>query len=230
LPIAALFVFLKYKSSDEYTLYLIIITFLVFPALSNPIAQMVRPKILFWLGKVALILFLPYDVLFLLGFSFRGDHIDACIFSFEYMIFCTATWYSFNAQNLCSKILRIAGTIVISFFFLIGFLGIWLFAYASQEYEPDKIFHLTSDGKSYETRRYSFGGVLSSDTRYTFDTYRYYRYLPIERKIDETDFFDEQTELDIGEDSLQISIQKDVNNRTLLFKSTNRHNFIKLLD
>lgn len=74
------------------------------------------------------------------------------------------------------------------------------------EYEADRIFHFESNNKNYETRRYSFGGATLSDTRYTFETYREFKYLPIEHKVDKTSFLDTKTYLDISEPQLKIKV------------------------
>ena len=105
-----------------------------------------------------------------------------------------------------------------------------MFIVISGDYETDKIFHFVSNNKTYETRRYSLGFVTLIDTRYTFITYRTYKYFPFEKKIDTTDFFDDKTDLQISEDNLKISVDNTGNKEKIVFTSTNGHKYSKSLN
>ncbi|MCX6352868.1 MAG: hypothetical protein NTX03_13570 [Bacteroidetes bacterium] len=111
---------------------------------------------------------------------------------------------------------------------IIGVIGSILFLVISQDYESDKKFNFTDEGKSYETRRYSFGFATLDDTRYTFETYRTFKYLPFEILIDKTNFFDTKTKLNIGGE-IKIEVKENGNIETITFKSPNGNTFSKTL-
>jgi len=147
----------------------------------------------------------------------------------EYFVFCFAIFLLFEMDTIriFSRIFRWLGLLAISLAFIYGGIGVFLFAVESQDYEADRIFHFGSDGKNYETRRYSFGFATLVDTRYTFETYRYYCYFPFEKKIDKSDFFGLKTNLNIGEDALKINIVNAGSSQQLVFKSTDGKFFVK---
>lgn len=109
-------------------------------------------------------------------------------------------------------------------------MGIFIFLFISQDFEIDKVFKFENNGKQYETRSHSFGGATLSDTRYTFETYRIFKYLPLEHKLDKTDFFDDKTDLNIGDLGLKISIIENKKSRKIIFQSSNGNIFSKLLN
>lgn len=128
------------------------------------------------------------------------------------------------------KFFKIVGRIGISLGIVVGAIGILLFPVISQDYEADKTYSFTSNNKTYQTRRFSFGTVGSIDTRYTFETFRQYKYLPFEEKIDKTDFFDTKTPLDIAEDKLEIAVKAYNNKQKITFKDKEGNVFSKMLD
>ena len=168
--------------------------------------------------------------MFVFGYSLKGDYVDYFVFSLEYLAFCVTVVLLFKSTNIYAKIFRVFGTIAISFGFIIGLIGILMFIAISQDYEADKFFYFESNSKTYETRRYSFDFATLANTRYTFKTYRTFKYLPIEKKIDTTDFFDDKTDLQIDENDLKISLFNADNKQQILFKSTNGHTFSKSLN
>ena len=105
-----------------------------------------------------------------------------------------------------------------------------MFPAISQDYETDKTFHFISNDKIYETRRFSFGTIGSIDTRYTFEIYRDFKYLPIEHKVDKTYFFETKTDLDISEQGLKISILDSGIAEQIIFKSSNGKFFLKSIN
>jgi len=125
---------------------------------------------------------------------------------------------------------KVVGIVSISLGIIIGTVGIFMFPAIFQDYETDKTFHFISNDKIYETRRFSFGTVGSIDTRYTFETYRDFNYLPIENKVDKTDFFETKTDLDISEQGLKISILDSGIAEQIIFKSSNGKFFLKSIN
>jgi hypothetical protein len=210
--------------------YIFLVTFLVFPIIGIILSKQIVLNRFLKIRAPVVAFFLTHNILFIFGYSLKGDYIDYFIFSIEYLVFCLTISLLFKANNIFAKIVRIAGTIAISLGFIVGLIGILLFIFIAQDYETDKVFHFTSKGKKFETRRYSFGGATLSDTRYTFETYRNYKYFPLERKIDKTDFFDTKTNLNIDEDELKISINRVDTKEQIIFQSTNGHTFSKSLD
>jgi hypothetical protein len=214
----------------DTTYYLLLLTFLAYPIVGLILSRFITLDKISNLIKPTILLFLIYNVFFAIGYSLKGDYADYIIFSIEYLAFCFATCLSFKIKNTYVKAFRVVGTIVISFGFIIGLIGIFMFIPISQDFESDKIFHFISNDKTYETRRYSFGFATLSDTRYTFKTFRVYKYLPFEKKIDKTNFFDTKTDLLIYEDALKISIIDSGDRKQIRFISTNGRTFSKFLN
>lgn len=98
------------------------------------------------------------------------------------------------------------------------------------DYQADRIFHFESSNENYEIRRYSFGFATSSDTKYTFETYRKFQYLPIEHKIDRSIFFDDKTDLDISEPQLKIGVVENEKVKQIVFRSSNGKMFVKSIN
>jgi hypothetical protein len=210
--------------------FLFIITLLVFPFLGLILAKKI-PLAAFPKASKALALLLPiHNTLFFLGFSLKGDYIDYFIFSAEYLIICFAVSALFKSASIYAQIFRTIGLIGVCLGFVGGLFGTFLFAVLSQDFESDKQFTFESNGITYETRRYSFDFPTAGDRRYTFETYRDYEYLPVERKLDTTNFSSMDTELAISEDELQIIISKAGSRENLVFKSSNGQSFSKLLN
>ena len=214
----------------DTTYYLLLQTFLIFPLLALVIAINFRPKKLFDSFKIAGAFFLIQNILFLFGFSLRDDYVDHFVFSLEYFFFCFIVFSLFKTSNIYIKIFRVFSTIIIVFGFIIGCFGIFLFPFVSQGYQTDMTFNFESNNKQYETRRYSFGGATLSNTRYTFETFRTFKYLPIEYKLDKTDFFDDRTSLNIDDPELKISIVENKNVQQIVFKSSNGKVFSKQIN
>jgi hypothetical protein len=97
----------------------------------------------------------------------------------------------------------------------------------TQDFVSDKHITFESNNKVYKVRRYVFGFVTLSNTRYTFVTYRSFKYLPFEYKIDKSDFFDDESVVNVADDKLQIFIVKKHNQDCLVFKSSDGSSFVK---
>lgn len=211
----------------ETTYWLLLITFLVFPIIglvlrNNKHLERIK-NYRYWIISF----FIAHNIFFYFGLSLRGDYIDYFIFSIEYLIICLSI-FSLNRQtNWIYKSLKAIGVIGIIFGFLFGLVGILFFIVLTMELETDKVFKYTCNDKSYETRRYSFGFATLENTKYRFETYRTLDLIPLEYKIDKTDFFDNKTKLNITEDELKIDINTD--NKSVTFISTNGNNFTKTM-
>ncbi len=213
----------------EFTYFLFLLTFIGFSVLGFVIARKVKLNLLLKHKIFILSFFSIHNLLFYFGLSIEGDYIDYVIFAIEYFTFCWAV-FSLNGQlNIWIKILRRIGIAVVLLGYITGFIGIVLFIVISQDYEIDKVFKFTSNNKDYETRRYTFGFATLSDTRYTFKTYRIFGIIPIEYKIDESDFFGNKTNLNIGESALKIEIYHINNEEQIKFISSNGNVFIKII-
>lgn len=212
------------------TYYIFLLTFLGYPIVGIILSKLITFDKISKLIKPTILFFLTHNILIVFGYSLKGDYVDYFIFSLEYLVFCLIIVLLFKTTNIYAKTFRIFGTITISLGFIVGLVGILMFIVISQDYEADKIFHFASNDKIYETRRYSFGFVTLADTRYTFKTYRTYKWLPLEKITDTTDFFDDKTDLKIDEDSLKISILNADSKKQIIFQSTNGHIFSKSLD
>jgi len=213
----------------ELTYYLFLLSFLGFPILALVIANNTKVDRLVKYKKLIIALFVIHNLLFWVGISLKGDYIDYFIFSIEYFVFCLIAFLLKGQTNLWTRLFRIVSLIGVSLLFVVGLVGILLFIIISMDYETDKIFRFTSKDKTYETRRYAFGFATTTDTRYTFETYRTFGILPIEYKIDKTDFFDTKTNLRISEPQLKIEILSKNNKEQIHFISTNGNEFIKPL-
>ena len=100
----------------------------------------------------------------------------------------------------------------------------------SSEYESDLSFKFIEGDNNYEVRRYSMGFVTSLYTDYRFETYRDYRFLPFEKKIDKTTLVDTISSINVADTALIFSIENDGNKRSLIMRSKNSGQFIKQLD
>ncbi len=213
-----------------FTYIILILTSLVFPILGLTISKFIQINKIPKFTKIIIAFYLSHNLFYYFGFSLKGDYVDYIIFSSEYLMFCMAVFLLIKKNNIYLKIFSILGLIIISIVFFVGLAGIYLFYFVGQDFETDKVFHFTNNDKPYETRRFSFGGATLSNTRFTFETYRIYNYLPFERKIDKTDFFDTETNLIINEDQLKIDIIKIGNSEQIKFQSTNGNNFTKKIN
>ena len=205
----------------EFTYWLLLITFIGHPFLALAFADK-RPNAFIKKHRKALFLFFVlHNFLFLFGLSIKGDYFDYVIFSLEFLLICV-TITSINEKLYSSKkFLKAIGVFLMCLSELVGLVGIFAFLFILMDLESDKTFKYFSKGKEFQTRRYSFGFATLENTRYTFETYRNYSYLPLEYQIDKTDFFDNKTELNIGEDNLKFEIELNGPIKYITFISTN---------
>lgn len=179
--------------------------------------------------RLTIIFFLLHNLLFFFGYSLSGDYIDYTIFSMEYLAFCVMMFALFKTSNNSVGCFRAFGLIVISLGILIALVGIAFFIFLAMDFDAAKIYHFQNNNKNYETRLYTFGGATLSDTKYTFETYRQFQFLPVEHKLDKTIFFDDKTELDVSDRELKINVLDTMGRREIIFKSTNGKTFEKMI-
>ncbi|MDE3182353.1 MAG: hypothetical protein KGM16_02940 [Bacteroidota bacterium] len=120
--------------------------------------------------------------------------------------------------------------ISMSFGILFVSLGILFFMLASPSFEADQIIHFKSGNHMYETRRYSLGGATLPDTKYTFETYREFKYLPIEHEIDKTEFYDSKIDLDFLDPQFKIDVIKNAEVEKIIFSSEDGKEFEKTIN
>ena len=214
--------------NPTYIIYLL--TFLGFPILGLVISRYLEIERSKKHIKWTLLLFGIHNALFLLGISIKGDYPDYFIFSLEYLFLCLTIFLLYKSTSVYSKIFRIIGTVVLVAGFLQVFVGILMFIVVSQDYETDKTYNFNSNSKDYQTRRYSFGFATLDDTRYTFETYREYDYLPFEKLINKTDLFELKSDLDFSDDNFSVNIKDSVNKMILVFSSTNGKKYKTTID
>lgn len=189
-------------------------------------SNVIRPAMV-----TAALLIAAHLVAYTQGYSLRGDYADYGVLSLEYFTFClfistirkvSNNWYTRGVYRV--------GLSVMIFGFIAGGIGMIFFPVISQDYVTDKTFHWTSGKQAYETRRYSFGFATMIETKYTFDTYRTFGSLPIEKQIDRTIFMDLQTDLNIGHDNLKITRTSHNNTPHIQFQSENGKIFTKKIE
>lgn len=166
------------------------------------------------------LVFIVHNLLFITGYSLRGDNIDYVIFSLEYPFFLLIAISLIKVRrNVYTKILKGLGLAVMVLGIIWGGINSVLFIAVDMDYVSDKNISFTaSNGKLYELRRYSFGFVTLENTRYTFDTYRTFEYLPIEHLTDRTVLWDNKVGFNISDD-LQFDIRSKKGTDTLVIKS-----------
>ncbi len=214
--------------NPTYNIYLL--TFFVFPVLGLVISRHLNLEKSKKYLCLTFLLFAIHNILFYLGLSIKGDYPDYMVFSLEYLFLSLIIWLLYKLTSSFSIIVRILGTVVLFVGFIQGLIGILMFPVISQEYETDKIFNFNSNNKVYQTRRYSFGFATLIDTKYTFETYREYDYLPIEKIINKTDIFELKSDLDFSDNNFIINIKETGDKKILEFSSTNSKKFTTTID
>jgi hypothetical protein len=203
--------------TPTYILYLI--TFLGFPILGFIIARHLDFEKSKKYLRSSFLVFVVHNILFFFGLSFKGDYSDYFVFSLEYLFLSLVICLLYKLTSSYAKILRTFGTIALVIGFLQGLIGIVMFIVISQDFETDTTYHFSSNNMTYQSRRYSFGFATLDDTRYTFETYREYDYLPFEKLINETDLFEFKSGLDFK--NININIKYGIGGRILEFSSPN---------
>lgn len=212
------------------TYYLYLLTFLGFPILVLPISKILNTDFFKKSFKIVISLFLVHNLLFSIGYSIKGDLPDYLVFSFEYLYFCICISMLSKMKINKTFLLKVLGTIIIGFGFVQGLIGILLFIVIAQDYEADKIYKFKHNETLYQTRRYSFGFVTQMDTKYSFETYKNFKFLPIEKEIDNTILFDSKCKVKFEDDNFKIEIINIGNINKLKLSSTDGQSYYKTIN
>lgn len=192
-----------------FSYILLLITFILFPVAAIEIAKLktlnISNTILFAVGGF----FLLHNFLYYLGISIIGDYIDYIIFALEYFFAFFMLGLMNTKKNIFLRGIGKFGTLLMVLSIIIGFFGIILFIAIAQDYESDKIYRYGNGGKTYQTRRYSFGFATLDYMRYSYETYRTFAYAPIEYNIDTTSFLDGKVHLYPGSNNFKITFTPD---------------------
>jgi len=211
----------------SYVIYLL--TFLGFPILGFNLSKHIdysRSKkclILFF------ILFAIHNILFVLGYSLRGDYPDYVIFSLEYFYFSIIICLFYKSTHVIVKLISLLGAAVLIVGFLQGVVGILMFIVVSQDFETDKTYCFNYQGNDYQTRRYAFGFATLDDIRYSFETYRRYDFV-FEKLVDKTDLSQLKSGLDLKENNFKIGLKSNQEKTLLEFSSINGKIYRKQID
>jgi hypothetical protein len=130
-------------------------------------------------------------------------------------------------KNIYAKILSVLMYTAWVAGIIVALPSFFLFAIVDMENESDKNFMFISNEKTYETRRFSYGFATLEFERYTFKTYREFKYLPFEKFIDESTFFAPGKAFDGVEGNLKLSIKETVGIQTLMFQALGKGHFEK---
>ena len=204
---------------------LLLVTFLLLPVTGYELSKYsgrVNNKVLLAIAGF----FFLHNICFIWGISFIGDYIDYIIFSLEYFFFFFLIGMLFHHKNKILKILGGLGLGVMIISTIIGFFGFFLFIVIAQDYESDKTYNYESEGKTYQTRRYSFGFATLDSIKYSYDTYRRFAFIPLEYTIDSTSFLDTKTKLNPEDPYFKITVLRD----TIIFSNKNGASVSKKLD
>ncbi len=213
-----------------FTYYLFLVTLFVFPIIGFITSKYVKKIFLNRYLKIFFSIFIIHNTLFYFGLSLKGDYVDYSIFSVEYLFLSITTFTFYNKTTTFSKVTTALGIFIQIIGTLIGFLGIWLFIVISMDYETDKVIKFSNNENNYITRRYTFGFATTSDTRYTFETYRKFDFLYLEYKIDETDFFGSTSKINCSDENLKVQIIKSKEIERIEFISTDGNKFSKQIN
>lgn len=203
-----------------YTLYLI--TFLLFPLVGRIIAHYIKPeaskRFLIGFG----IFFLIHNGLFLAGYSIIGDYPDYILFSSEYLFISIIAFVLYKIKKPIPIALGVFGRIILTLGFLQGLIGVIMFAVLAQDFEADKIFTVYSKDHSYYIRRYTFGFATLEDTTFTYEVYKPFANLPIEKKITHICESQLESEANLDRAYFNIQIDEETNKERLLLMSGNQ--------
>jgi hypothetical protein len=169
--------------------------------------------------KYIIVFIFLHNILYTLGYSVKGDYFDYLIFTIElpFITLCLILWRDFKS-NIYSIIANVVGYLLAFAGIIIGVFGALLFMVICKEYVCDTKYNFNSNNNNYETRRYSFGFATMESTKYTFYTYRTFKYLPFEHLIDRTELFDNKVDFNIAGD-LQFDMRAKDGTDTLIIKS-----------
>lgn len=131
-----------------------------------------------------LLFFIVYDLLFVSGISIKGDNADYTIMGVQYAFLAILLSLLYGSDRWSIIILWFAMILVKTLVFVY-----WLALLISQmlftRYTAHEIIEFEIDGKMYETRTYLYKVMGSYNQNYRIETYRQWKYLPFEKKVNE---------------------------------------------
>lgn len=207
----------------DFTYFLFLLTFLGYPIVGYLISEKVINKISKNLKKGILYFFIFHNLLFYIGLSIKGDYFDYSIFSLEYLVFSTYIFSLNTNKKIQFKIIYAIGIFTQIIMSFIGFIGFWIFIVISQDFESKKTIYFNNS--EYYSRFYSSGFVTSSSTNYQFDTYKNFKILPLEFKIDDFLIRSSESNFSFEVKELTIDFIKKENFEKLIFTNSRNENF-----
>lgn len=211
--------------------YLFVLATVILPVVTLIIMRRLQQSTIAKWVKIALPLLLAYHTARYYGYSFRGDNADYLLYCLSYWWCCWLVAAMAVFSHWAIRLFRIVCYMVIGTVAVCAFFGSFIFPisiYAMQDSVWNWKTHFAdTNGNSYETRRYDYGGVFDVETKYTFKTFRINCILPIEKQIDKTVFFDLETTLQVQR-PLQISLTDSSGYQILHFKDDKGNRFDKV--
>ena len=207
----------------SYCLFLI--TFLVFPISIEIWSKAIHSERAYSLFKPAFLFFGVHNLFYFWGYSLNGDYIDYSIFSLEYFVFCLAANRLYYSENIYLQTIAVLGKGLMWVGFVMGLVGIFMFIVISQKYETDEVFSFDIKDRHYETRRYSYGFVTLLYTSLTYDTYRRYKFFPIEHKMNRAWFLGPKNGYLQYDEELKVILKEEEWNHRMIFKDKDGNTF-----
>lgn len=108
--------------------------------------------------------------------------------------------------------------------------GVLILMPASTTIVADQIIHFKSGNFSYGTCRYRVGVATMPVTKYTFETNRVFKFLPIERETGRDRFFDSKTELNFYDPEFKLNIRNGNGGENFLSRSKDGNEFDNVIN
>jgi len=212
----------------NFVYFLLEITLIVLPfAVLHLLGKLDTIELKKW-GKYTFLFFLFHNLLFFLGFSIKGDYFDYIIFALEYSFILSGLVIAKRLIiNAWTAILNVFGIIIWGLGFVIALPGLFLFIVISNDYESQSKINYAGNGASYETRKFSYGFVTLGETKYTFDTYKKYGWLPIERLVDRSVLYELGSGFDPGDGDLTFNVIEKGGKEFLVLRSSTGKELLK---
>ena len=165
---------------------LIVFAFLVFPIGGVILSNIVYlPRVAKYV-PYAIVFFALHNACYYFGYSIRGDYFDYITLSLEppFLTLVLILWRDIRITWF-TKLLSVVGYLLAAICVVIGVFWIFTFSLASASLVCNQKSTYNNAGESFEIRRYTLGDIVDSDRSYRFETYRTFKYLPLEQFISE---------------------------------------------
>ena len=209
--------------------FILLAATIVLPTIAIVLNRNFKPKKIFKYLKIPIVFFSVFLVSEVNGYSLMGDYPNYICNALAYFVFVLSilSFPKMFKNPLHTNIIRRTLFVPVGVIFGIGCFGIFFFLLISEDFDSKETYNIISDSNEYITRKYSSGSATQYHIKYTFETFKTYKYMPIEKRVDNTTFLSEQSKLILNnKDSLQISIK----NNLITFNSSNGALFQKQLD